>query len=111
MSTGYLVGGRCYSLSSDAVDVYFSSQPPTLTPGATSYVTYYTKPAATWNVSTYSISSAGSYVQLYSTAAVQPAFATCTPEQPFLDGMTVGWGIVVAMVGVWAVVQMRKQAR
>lgn len=111
MTTGFLAAGRCFASSADATDVYFSSFPPGVTSNATSYWTYFEKAAGVWKVKSYSWSSTGVATLRFTVNAPTPTLAACEVDAAFFDGMTIGWGVVAAMVIAWGFRTMREQAR
>lgn len=108
MADGALVGSVCYLSQDAAADAYYSAVAPSQTPGGTTYLSEFVKVSGVWKLRRYQVSSAGDVSML--TDAVAPAitFPTCDPAGSFKDGMTVGWGVVAAMIAAWAVVTVRR---
>jgi hypothetical protein len=106
--TGSLYQRVCYSSSADAVTAYFGDQPAYQTVGTTSYLNMFVNQTGVWKIVQYSISATGVYTTRSTTNATVPTFPTCDPAQGYLDGMTIGWGITLAMVTVFCAVQIRR---
>jgi len=100
---GSLVGSICYQSTAEATDAYYSAKEPSYTAGSTSYLSYFEKIAGTWTIVRKSIASNGSVTNLTSSTAPTLTFASCTPEEHFLDGMTIGWGIATAMIAAYCI--------
>jgi len=105
---GALVGATCYVSQDAAQDAYYSAAAPSQTPGGTSYLSEFVKVAGVWKVRRYQISSAGDVSMLSDAAAPAIVFPPCDPAGTFKDGMTVGWGVVAAMIAAWGVVSLRR---
>lgn len=106
---GALLGAQCYASQDAAADAYYSGAAPGQTPGGSaSYLSVFVKDAGVWKLRRYSVSGSGE-VSTY-TDAVLPAmvFPSCDPLENFKDGMTVGWGVVAAMVLAWGVGVLRR---
>jgi len=106
--TGALLGSKCFSTQSDALDSYYSVVAPAQTPGSTSYVNEFQKIAGVWNIRGFSVSSTGVWTTLYTTAAPVPTFPACDPTVDFFDGVSLGWGVAAALVAVAAFKLMQK---
>lgn len=108
MATGGFWNGVCHSSQSAALDAYYSQQPLVISNGA---AFRFEKQGITWIMQRYSLESNGS--MLYSGQSVAPTtiFPTCDPAEPFLDGMTIGWGIGAAMVFAACVAWLKKAAK
>jgi len=101
---GALVGQRCFSTNSDAADAFFSAAQPAYTAGSTSYRSWLEKNVSNvWQIKRESISSTGVITTLTTSNATVPTFPACTESAPFLDGMTIGWGVAAAMAAAWGI--------
>ena len=113
---GYLYGGKCYNTKTDAQDAAYSAYPVTVWQDATYVYQRYFEPQPTspsgWQRRTdkYVIES-GTYVGAVSNNAMNLGLPECDYTAPFIDGMTMGWGVVTAMVVVACLVMMRRAAR
>lgn len=105
---GSLFDGKCYTTASQAADAFFLSKEPSYTAGATSYLSYFEKPADTWLIVRKSIASNGTITNLTSSTAPVPTFPACDPLETFVDGQTVGWMIAGVLVLVWGLNLIRK---
>lgn len=103
MATGALLGDRCLSTQSAAVDAFFSGKDPSFTSGATSYLSWFEKVGTVWQIKRQSIASNGTITTLTASNATTPVFPTCDPFQGFNDGQQVGWMIAAAMVTVYVI--------
>jgi hypothetical protein len=108
MADGALVGSVCYLSQDAAADAYYSAVAPSQTPGGTSYLSEFVKVSGVWKVRRYQISSAGDVAMLSDATAPSIQFPVCDPAGSFKDGMTVGWGVVAAMIAAWGVVSLRR---
>jgi hypothetical protein len=110
--TGATFGDTCYESQAVARDAYYSSVASAVVPGATGYVIQFEKTVGgVWQQKSYSIASNGAWTLRSTTNAPVITFPTCDPSEPFFDGMAIGWGVVLAMVSVAAVMMMRRGAR
>lgn len=100
---GFRVSDRCYSSNSDAADAFFSAKDPSYTAGATSYLSWFEKVGATWQIKRQSISSTGVITNLTASNATVPTFSACNVMDNFSDGMLLGWGVAAAMIAAYAV--------
>lgn len=98
---GALYSDRCYSTTAKAVDAYYGSAPPAFTSGSTSYLTEYVWTGTLWQMKRYSIASSGTVTTLTASTAPTPTFPTCDEMETFTDGLTLGFGVVVAMVAAY----------
>ncbi len=117
---GYVVGSRCYSAQSEAHDAYFGSMGGVVSFTASNQYETTFVPAASvgrsapsgWSRQTVEYTAAGvptgvvNYVDLASVG-----FPSCTPAEPFTDGVAVGWGFGAALIMVAALKMMSKGAR
>lgn len=108
MADGALVGGRCYASQEDAADAFYSSSAPSHVPGGTSYLSAFVKDSGVWKLRRYQVDTSGAVAIQGDAVLPAMSFAACDPAGAFKDGMTVGWGVVGAMVLVWCVVVMRR---
>lgn len=111
MTPGYLFNGQCYSVSTEAVDAFFTAGSPALTSGSTSYLSWFEKISGVWYIRRQSISAGGVVSDLGTSAIEVPSFPTCDVTGQFFDGVTVGWGIATAMVMAWGFSKIRQAAR
>lgn len=105
---GALLNGKCFSTSSEAVDAYFSSAPPSYTAGGTSYLAEYVKSGAIWQIRRYQIASNGTTTTLNTVTAPLPTFPLCDPTESFFDGVDVGWGVAAAIIVAASIRLMRR---
>ncbi|EKZ97634.1 hypothetical protein D769_19293 [Cupriavidus sp. HMR-1] len=108
MLDGALVGGTCYLNQGAAADAYYSAAAPSQVPGGTSYLSAFVKVSGAWVLRRYQISSTGDVAMLADAAVPVIQFPPCDPAANFMDGMTVGWGVVAAMFLAWGVVYLRR---
>lgn len=105
---GALVGGRCFASQDAAADAFYSSAAPAQTPGATTYLSEFVKVSGAWKLRRYQVDSSGAVAVLSDATLPATSFPVCDPAESFKDGMTVGWGVVAAMVLAWCVVVVRR---
>lgn len=108
---GALFKQNCYASNSEALDAFYSGFSVVHTAGRTSYREWYEKPSGTWLLKRQSIASDGTVTDLSSSVAPVLSFPTCNVGEEFLDGMTVGWGIALAMLLAWSWKLMEKATR
>lgn len=110
---GALFQEHCYATQAEATDAFFTSVGPQyeMTSGS-SQVFYYAKYTTAWYVCTESVVTTGTPT---CTTASAPTFPYCdeavmnpSPSAQFADGVTVGWGIVTAMVLAYSVRLLQK---
>lgn len=111
MAVGYLFRDQCFVSNAVAADAFFLAKESSYTAGTTSYLSWFEKSGAVWQIKRQSISSTGVITNLTSSTATVPTFPTCDTTVNFTDGVTVGWGIATAMVMAWGFSMIRKQAR
>jgi hypothetical protein len=102
---------KCFSTNAVAVDAYYSAALPSYTAGATSYLSEFVNVGGVWKIDRKSISSTGVITNLTQSNAPIPTFPSCDEAAPFVDGVTVGWGIATVIVAAWAAAQVRRVAR
>lgn len=92
---GRLAKGICYESAQDAINAMYSSVSPSVAPGSPAYLyqTYQWQGDNEWFVRKQNLST-GAVVDYWVNPASLPV---CDPSQPLLDGVAVGWGIVLAM--------------
>ncbi len=105
---GALLGRMCYASQQAAADAYFSGAAPSQTPGGTSYLSTFVKDAGVWKLRRFQVSSTGDVATLSDAVVPTMVFPVCDPLENFKDGMTIGWGVVAAMVLAWGVAVMRR---
>jgi len=105
---GSLLGSICYATSTEATDAYYSGKDPSYTAGTISYLSYFEKPSGTWEIVRKSIDSNGTITGLTSVTAPSLTFPTCDQSTSFIDGVTIGWGILAAMVAAYAFKLMQR---
>lgn len=101
MAAGYIVKGECVGVAT-AQDVLYSGLPPSVTPGVDVYSAQFYRLSGVWNLLTY---KNGVHTASY---PMSPMFASCDTTAPFFDGLTIGWGVVAAMVVAWAIHVLRR---
>ncbi|MGT2454103.1 hypothetical protein ACU4GI_12805 [Cupriavidus basilensis] len=106
--SGALVGASCYASQDAAADAYYSAVAPSQTPGGTTYLSEFVKVSGVWKLRRYQVSSAGDVSVLTDATAPALSFPDCDPMGNFKDGMTMGWGVVGAMVVAWCIVVLRR---
>lgn len=107
--TPTLYNSVCYPSVASAADAYFSSIAPSLlVSGTTSYQLYYLPIAGVWNLRKVTISSAGVPTVNFTVPVAPPTFPNCDLTQNYFDGMQIGWGVVAAMFGAYAIVFLKK---
>ena len=105
---GALYAGRCFIQSSDAVDAFYSSAPPSLVSGSVSYLTEFSNVSGVWQIVRYSMDGSGVVNALSQSVAPVPSFPDCNPAQEFTDGHLMGWGVAAAMVAAWAITNLKR---
>lgn len=108
MATGYLYNSICFPSFSEATAARWSEVKPGISAGATSYLTDVQWSGTVWQIKRYTLSSTGALTLNTTTAAPTLSFPTCDTFTNFNDGMTLGWGVVAAMVAAYAFTLMRK---
>lgn len=112
---GYRVGSSCYVSTNDALDAYYSSVPPVQAVTATGQVNLFTYSGGAWKMNSYSVSAAGAWTQRFSTNAPLVGFPVCdVPNDSttnFFDGMTLGWGVVLAMAIAWGYRESKRHTK
>lgn len=106
MATGFLYENICHPTLAAATAAYWSSVPVSLTPGTTSYVNaveWVGLGIPNWYISRYTLSSTGVLTKNTQTLAPSQSFPTCDTTETFFDGMTLGWGVVGAMVAAFGI--------
>lgn len=103
--------GKCFQTVALATDAYYSSVPVQSTPGSTSYVLYYKWSGAAWRMRSDSVNSGGNVNQRWDIPAPAVAFPACEEYEALFDGMTLGWGVVLAMAIAWGFREMKRQAK
>lgn len=114
---GFLQNEICYNTALEATDAYWSRQDALLTmDGQDNHDLHvYTFEGGAWLFREYFIAkNSGILTPEVSTVLPSIGHASCTfqPEltatDKFLDGSTLGWGVVAAMVMAWAIMQLYK---
>lgn len=105
---GALLGEKCYLTQTDALDAYYSAKLPEVTAGSTSYVAEFVKVSGVWKVQRKTIATNGTVTNQTDANAPVITFPTCNEAGNFQDGMTVGWGIVGAMIAAWSIAMIRR---
>lgn len=107
--TNSLVGNVCYPTVSSATDAFFSSLPVSIiTSSASTFRLLHLKVGSQWKQNKVVYNSTGLETQIYTVDITAPTFPPCDPTQSYFDGMQIGWGIVAAMIAVYAVILIRK---
>ena len=105
---GYLFQGNCYATNAKAVDAFYTSSGPQFFQTGTttsSQLFYYSKYVNGWYVCSESVT--GTTAPTCQTAT-SPDFPLCDDTNGFNDGVTLGWGIGLAMVIAWSYRLMQK---
>lgn len=103
MATGALLGDRCLASQGAAADAFFSGKDPSFTAGATSYLGWFEKVGAVWQLKRQSIASDGTITTLTASTATVPTFPICDPLEPFYDGQAVGWMVAIPVITVYVI--------
>lgn len=111
MAAGFLAVGRCFASFGDALDAYYGAVPPAQTPGNPSYIGMFIKSSSGWLHITNQYGPSGYSTEVSRVGPLSMLFPSCDPSESFFDGLTLGWGVVAAMVVAWAVLQMKRQAK
>lgn len=105
MAAGHIVANQCVVVAASS-DYYFSSAVPTSSvtlDGAFVFQTMFRKLTNGWALSVRQTKTAdGTFVTTNSSIS-PPAFATCDTASDFKDGMTLGWGVAIAMIIVFII--------
>jgi len=101
-----LYNGVCYASVSDANDAYYSSVPPAVTAGNTTYFSQFTLYQGVWKLWTNTCVSGTCTTQGY--AFTGHGFPACDPSESFNDGMAMGWDVAGAMILALSVVWLKK---
>ena len=107
MATGALVGARCFASAQEATDAVYSAAPVSQAVGPTTYVSEFVFASGSWVVRRSVIAQDGAVTTMQDAAAPVLSFPACDTTAQFMDGMTVGWAIVAAMVAAWCVVSLK----
>ncbi|GAB1393796.1 hypothetical protein MASR1M60_19600 [Rhodocyclaceae bacterium] len=107
---GYLYNGTCFTSIPEVSHAYYKQQGIQVTPGSVTYYTYYDLVGGTWKLKRYLINPAGTITeQTAVNAPVMTSWPYCDEAaDKFIDGVTVGWGIVTAMAAAYAFRLMQK---
>jgi hypothetical protein len=100
---GYRFRSTCYDVQDDALAAYWQSVPPAISSGSTSIIQQFVWNGAGWRSQGLSIDATGNTSLRYDVPAPAVTFPSCDVSQRLNDGMTVGWLVVSAIVGAWAV--------
>jgi len=103
MAAGFLFKGVCYPSLATATSAHWSETPSAILPGTTSYITDTVWSGTAWVVKRYTLSSTGTLTLNSTTTAPTLTFETCNTQENFLDGLTLGWGVALAMVCAFAI--------
>lgn len=103
---GSLVNNVCFGSASDAVDAYFSAIPPAIVPGVDTVSVFFEK-SSTWNMYRVVYNSSMQVTSATVVAASTPAFPVCDPNEPFFDGMALGWLVAGCMAAAFAARALR----
>lgn len=105
---GSLVNSKCFASNALAADDWFSGKDPSFTAGSTSYLSWFEKVGGVWQIKRQSIASNGTITNLTSSNATVPTFTACDETEQFVDGVTMGWGVALAIFAAWAIKYMRR---
>ena len=112
MALGTFSTGKCFSTYQEAVDFYYGTTPVQIVPGATMYMTQYSKDGTVWNVSQYTKTGKADWALQSTNPVPNPSLSVCeTNEGNFTDGMVIGWGIALAVITAWGIKLMREQIK
>lgn len=103
MAAGFLFNNICYPTLSAATSAHWSANPVSMTAGTTSYISDMVWSGTAWVINKYTMTTAGVLTLNSTTNAPVLAFEACDTKTDFLDGMTLGWGVAVAMVAAFAI--------
>jgi len=97
----------CYPSQDVARDAFWGSFPLDIQSGSVTYVTFPKFANGVWNINQYKYQQyvAPEFVQWVATV---PTFPECDYDEPFTDGVVIGWGIVGAMAIAYAVHVIRR---
>jgi len=104
MALGHIVGSQCLDVASAGHAVARGVAPSLMFDGTNSHlheVVY----DETDNFFAIYHSVDGSFVESF---PYSPVLTSCEMDQPFLDGMTLGWAVVAAMVAAYAIHLLRR---
>jgi len=111
---GFSYSGICYETPADALAAFQTAFPvwgdinvTALSSSSVSGGGLLTYSVQTRPISTNTVASRTGTLQL---SVCDPVNAT-TPTASFLDGLTLGWGIVLAMAIAWGFRQMKREAK
>lgn len=105
MAAGFLVDGQCLDASS-APSFMASRVPPVSVPGSTIYTSTMEVVSGALVSRTYQTTTSGT--TLYASVDVSNILQSCDTTETFFDGLTLGWGVVLAMALAYAVHIMRR---
>lgn len=108
MAAGYLFNGQCFSTLADASAAHWSQTPVAMVPGSSSYLADVVWSGTVWQHKKYKIDSNGNLTLEGTTALPAVSFPTCDTSESFFDGMTLGWGVALAMIAAWLVKNLRR---
>ena len=108
MATGYLYNQICFPTLAEATAAKWQNQPAGVTAGTASYITNFDYSGTVWQIKRYTLSSTGTLTLNTTTSAPVLTFPACDTFTNFNDGLTLGWGVVAAMVAAYAFTLMRK---
>ena len=104
MAAGHLYDKVCYATPEAATQaMYFSPSFSTITPGATTYYQIPVMIGNQVNLQGWTISSSGVQTAKWTKAPPVTLFPTCDTSSEFMDGMTLGWGVAIAMIAAYAI--------
>jgi hypothetical protein len=108
MADGALLGNFCYASQEKALDIYYSSVPPTHSNGSPMYVTQYEKVSGVWMLKRFVLDGSGNLTSAGQAAAAVPVFPVCDTFESFKDAHALGWGVAAAVIGAAVMMSMRK---
>lgn len=103
--------GKCFQTVALATDAYYSAVPVQATPGNTSFLLYYKWSGTAWRMHGDSVNVFGTINSRWDVVAPAVAFPVCDEYEALFDGMTLGWGVVLAMAVAWGFREMKRQAK
>lgn len=110
---GFFFDGVCFRTEQDAYNEYGASLQPVITPlkqVVFDYLPSYALPSFTgaFQKTETTFDDLGVVVNSYQSIVGVPAFMPCDPDQGYLDGLTIGWGIGGLYIAVASLMLIKK---
>lgn len=106
---GSQVGNTCFINKRDALDFYFSSALPSISnTSGTVFQSEYSFVSGVWRIVTTKVATNGSVTIQSNVPARLPNFPFCDSSESLLDGMTVGWGLSLIVLTVYAISMIKR---